>query len=119
MEYALAAQFGLTYLWFKNRALPPLQLKEKKALPSSDAYYPLFKDLSGINWDHLRKNVAFNKGTELSLKPEFLEDGKTLKSLFDVPEVLPIKLKGDVGQINWETITEAEKARVLAKVESV
>jgi hypothetical protein len=119
MEYFIAAQFGISYLWFKNRTLPPLPLKEKKALPESEEYYPLFKDLTRLNWEHLRKQLAFRAGCELSLKPEFLADGKTLKRLDDVPDVLPFKLKGEVGNINWEALTEADKAKVLSLAESV
>ena len=114
MEYFIAAQLGVTYLWFKSRPLPPLKpLKEKKELPKSEEYFPLDRDLSKINWDHLRRLLAFNTGSFLSLKPEFIEGSKDMKRLDEVPDVLPFKLTGNPGQINWETITEAEKAKFL------
>lgn len=104
----------MTYLWFKSRSLPPLKpLKEKKELPTNEKYFPLDRDLSKINWDHLRRLLAFNTGSFLSLKPEFIDGGNKMRRLDDVPDVLPLKIKGDPGQINWEMITEVEKAKFL------
>ena len=118
MEYFIAAQLGVTYLWFKSRPLPPLK-PLKKDLPENEEYFPLDKDLSKINWNHLKRLLAFNTGTSLSLKPEFIDSSKSndLKRLDDVPDVLPFKLTADPGQINWETITSTEKANFLKLAE--
>ena len=61
-------------------------------------------------------------GKELRLEPEFVN--KKLRQFWDMPSVMPIQLKADADQeffneLDWQYITEEEKAHTLKQIESI
>ena len=58
MEYFIAAQLGLSYMWFKNRALPPLPPKAAdltaNRMPTQD--HDLAKNLVNLMRKHNREH---------------------------------------------------------------
>jgi len=129
------AKVGLTLLlalvaaWFLRRKDGPksqrLPFERSEAPNGTEEYFPLFGDLSKIDWNLLRIKRAFQVGKILSMKKEYMDDEqKILRPINKTPDVFPIKLKAganleDIQGIDWDNITEQQKEHFLSKFESM
>lgn len=69
---------------------------EKEAENQRRGNYAISFEVNDMNFDHLRRKRAFIKGVNIALEEEKTDKGDLL-SFSDLPDLLPIKPKG-----NWD-----------------
>jgi len=79
-------------------------MNDKQVAPidnGGEERYNLFNDeeLANLNWELLKFKQPFKRGKELRLEPEYTDKAqKKLRNWFDMPNVLPVKMKEGADQ---------------------
>ena len=80
--------------------------------------YSISYDLTDVNFGHLRRKRAFYKGVNIQMGQEMTDKGELI-SFSDVPDILPMKPKGEWDALNYDelmasTASEEEQKELAA-----
>lgn len=94
-----------------------LERVQKQLETDRKGNFSISYEMDDINFDHLRRKRAFFQGVNIELQQEF--DKEQLIGFSDLPDVLPVRPKGDMANMKYDevmrtTATEEEQKEAAA-----